>query len=90
MLCIFKVKREISTVFSRQLEALRNREVWLLGQVEMVEAAKEEVCTNTFRGTLYVNVLQFINFEIHQQLFSNLQTIKSGIWLNKLYSKSYY
>jgi nuclear receptor coactivator 4 len=38
-----EVKRQITTTFSRQLESLRNREVWLLGQVELIEHAKEEV-----------------------------------------------
>ncbi|KAL3876859.1 hypothetical protein ACJMK2_034643 [Sinanodonta woodiana] len=37
-----EVKSQIQTNVSRQLEALRNREVWLLNQVDMVTDAKEE------------------------------------------------
>jgi len=38
-----EVKSDINGTVSRQLENLRNREVWLLSQVEIVEQAKEEV-----------------------------------------------
>ncbi|XP_077999186.1 nuclear receptor coactivator 4-like [Glandiceps talaboti] len=37
-----EVKGQIHSCVSRQLEALRNREVWLLNQVETVQHAKEE------------------------------------------------
>ncbi|KAK3579480.1 hypothetical protein CHS0354_028293 [Potamilus streckersoni] len=37
-----EVKSQIQTNMSRQLETLRNREVWLLNQVDMVTGAKEE------------------------------------------------
>ncbi|XP_070544505.1 nuclear receptor coactivator 4-like [Ptychodera flava] len=37
-----EVKGQIHSCISRQLEALRNREVWLLNQVETVQHAKEE------------------------------------------------
>ena len=40
---ISQVKSDINGTVSRQLENLRNREVWLLSQVEIVEQAKEEV-----------------------------------------------
>ena len=40
---MFQVKSQISTVFGRQLECLRSRELWLQGQVELVEQAKEAV-----------------------------------------------
>jgi nuclear receptor coactivator 4 len=37
------VKSEIHSGISRQLEALRNREVWLLNQVELIQNMKDEV-----------------------------------------------
>jgi len=38
-----EVKTEIHASVSRQLESLRNREVWLLSQVELIQQAKEEI-----------------------------------------------
>ncbi|XP_076075283.1 uncharacterized protein LOC143046148 [Mytilus galloprovincialis] len=38
-----EVKSEIHSSISRQLEALRNREVWLLNQVELIQNMKDEV-----------------------------------------------
>ncbi|KAK3091891.1 hypothetical protein FSP39_023479 [Pinctada imbricata] len=38
-----EVKSQIQTNVSRHMEALRNREVWLLNQVEVLQSAKEEV-----------------------------------------------
>lgn len=38
-----EVKSQIRTGISRLLEALRNREVWLLNQVDLLVSAKEEV-----------------------------------------------
>ena len=38
-----QVKSQIHTSISRHLETLRNREVWLLGQVDTVLGGKEEV-----------------------------------------------
>ena len=38
-----QVKSQIQTNISRHLEALRNREVWLLNQVDLLQSAKEEV-----------------------------------------------
>lgn len=40
---LLKVKSEIHSSISRQLEALRNREVWLLNQVELIQNMKDEV-----------------------------------------------
>ncbi|XP_006825376.1 nuclear receptor coactivator 4-like [Saccoglossus kowalevskii] len=37
-----EVKGQIHSCISRQLEALRNREVWLLNQVETIQHAKED------------------------------------------------
>jgi nuclear receptor coactivator 4 len=36
----------VQTSVSRNLEALRNREVWLLSQVELLQSAKEEVLSS--------------------------------------------
>lgn len=38
-----EVKSQIHSGISRQLEALRNREVWLLNQVELIQNMKDEV-----------------------------------------------
>lgn len=38
-----QVKLQVQTAVSRNLEALRNREVWLLNQVELLQSAKDEV-----------------------------------------------
>lgn len=38
-----QAKSRIQCNISRQLEALRNREVWLLNQLDVVSSAKEEV-----------------------------------------------
>ncbi|XP_071106751.1 nuclear receptor coactivator 4-like isoform X1 [Haliotis cracherodii] len=38
-----EIKSQIHTSISRHLEALRNREVWLLNQVDLVVSTKEEV-----------------------------------------------
>lgn len=40
---VAEVKSEIHSGISRQLEALRNREVWLLNQVELIQNMKDEV-----------------------------------------------
>lgn len=41
--CNTQIKSQIHTSISRHLETLRNREVWLLGQVDTVLGVKEEV-----------------------------------------------
>ncbi|KAK6169127.1 hypothetical protein SNE40_020239 [Patella caerulea] len=38
-----EIKGQVQTTMSRHLEALRNREVWLLNQVDLVFSAKESV-----------------------------------------------
>ncbi|CAH1793635.1 unnamed protein product, partial [Owenia fusiformis] len=38
-----EVKSQIHSTISRQLESLRNREVWLLSQVELIQQLKEDV-----------------------------------------------
>ncbi|XP_064633452.1 nuclear receptor coactivator 4-like [Lineus longissimus] len=38
-----EVKSQIHGAISRQLETLRNREVWLLGQVEVIKQAKDDL-----------------------------------------------
>ncbi|XP_061181672.1 nuclear receptor coactivator 4-like isoform X2 [Saccostrea echinata] len=43
---VSEVKLQVQTAVSRNLEALRNREVWLLNQVELLQSAKEEVLSN--------------------------------------------
>ncbi|XP_056020117.1 nuclear receptor coactivator 4-like isoform X2 [Ostrea edulis] len=43
---VSEVKLQVQTAVSRNLEALRNREVWLLNQVELLQSAKEEVLNN--------------------------------------------
>lgn len=40
---VLQIKSQIHTSISRHLEALRNREVWLLNQVDLVVSTKEEV-----------------------------------------------
>lgn len=40
---VSEVKLQVQTAVSRNLEALRNREVWLLNQVELLQSAKDEV-----------------------------------------------
>ena len=37
------MKCQIHAAVSRQLESLRNREVWLLNQVDILEVAKDQV-----------------------------------------------
>ncbi|XP_062567143.1 uncharacterized protein LOC134229406 [Saccostrea cucullata] len=43
---VSEVKLQVQTAVSRNLEAFRNREVWLLNQVELLQSAKEEVLSN--------------------------------------------
>ncbi len=38
-----QAKSDIHSTISRQLERLRSREVWLLGQVDLVQQAKDGV-----------------------------------------------
>nr|XP_033796658.1 nuclear receptor coactivator 4 [Geotrypetes seraphini]XP_033796659.1 nuclear receptor coactivator 4 [Geotrypetes seraphini]XP_033796660.1 nuclear receptor coactivator 4 [Geotrypetes seraphini] len=59
-----EVKAQIHACISRQLECLRSREVWLLGQVELIQQLKEEALQQQAQQ-LYWLLGQFICL-IHQ------------------------
>ncbi|XP_029465293.1 nuclear receptor coactivator 4 isoform X2 [Rhinatrema bivittatum] len=59
-----EVKAQIHTCISRHLECLRSREVWLLGQVELIQQLKEEALHQQVQQ-LYWLLGQFICL-IHQ------------------------
>lgn len=42
LICVPQVRLQLQSCVSRQQEALRCREVWLLGQIELIEQLKTE------------------------------------------------
>lgn len=80
MVVFAQVKCEIQSTVSRELEALRNREVWLLSQVDLLQNVKEEILSgqqaqiNQALGSAH-RVLQYIttdNTQLMEEISRNM------------------
>lgn len=56
---MFKVRAELQSCVSRQQEALRCREVWLLGQIELLEQLKTEALQQQLHQLHWVSLYWF-------------------------------
>lgn len=59
--CDPQVRLQLQSCVSRQQEALRCREVWLLGQIELIEQLKTETLQQQLHQLHWVSISALIN-----------------------------